>query len=226
VFSCPNQGYREVLGDLQCNCPVLAPIGFQRVKSAFFIRRHEWTIQFIHLHKCFSAPSYRIHLGIRVLNDVFPALALNGPDSDPYTGSADSPNGSRYVLEISTGQRTVEGCAAEIHRWCADVGSLWFDRYSDPHSLLVDSDSPLRENEKTRLRRAMAGDSDPAAVRASESLLGIAERRRASSAKETRVTGSHSTAAHSRKHLRGPRIRDLERRIEELEKRLQMLENL
>ena len=57
----------------------LVPLGFRRAKSTIYFRRQKWAIEFIHLHKYRSGPSYRIHLGIRVLNDVFPSPALNGP---------------------------------------------------------------------------------------------------------------------------------------------------
>jgi hypothetical protein len=70
--SCHRKVLRRVAG-------LLAPLGFRRGKPAFIIRQHDWVIQFIQLHKYFSASGFRIHLGIRVLNDVFPAPALTSP---------------------------------------------------------------------------------------------------------------------------------------------------
>jgi hypothetical protein len=153
---------------------LLAPLGFRHVKSTFFIRRQEWVIEFIHLHKYRYGPCYRVHLGIRVLNDVFPAPALNGPNSHPYT-CTESPNGSQYKLDFGPDQASVERCSGEIHRWCSEVGVPWFNQFHDPHALLTDAASPLLENDKARLRLAMGGESDPNAVRASTSLFGSAD---------------------------------------------------
>jgi hypothetical protein len=152
---------------------LVAPLGFRRAKSTFFIRRQDLVIEFIHLHKYSFAPGYRVHLGIRVLNDVFPAPALNGPDSHPYTCSG-SPNGSQYTLDFGPDQASIEGCSAEIYRWCSEVGLPWFNKFHDHHALLTDSGSPLGENEKARLHLAMIGESDPDAVGASRLLFGLA----------------------------------------------------
>lgn len=163
--SCHGKVMRRVAG-------LLVSLGFQRVKSTFFIRRQVWVIEFIHLHKYSFTPGYRVHLGIRVLNDVFPAPALNGPDSHPYL-CPNSPNGSKYILGFGPDQASIERCSAEIYRWCSDVGMPWFNQFNGPQALLTDAASPLGESEKSRLRLAMGGESDPDAVRASLSLLGL-----------------------------------------------------
>jgi hypothetical protein len=144
----------------------VAPLGFRRAKSTFFVRRHDLVIEFIHLHKYSFTPAYRVHLGVRVLNDLFPACALNGPNSHPFT-CCGSPNGSQYTLDFGPDQASVERCSAEIHRWCIEVGMPWFNQFHDPQVLLSDAASPLGENEKARLRLAMGGESDPDTVRAS-----------------------------------------------------------
>ena len=151
---------------------LLPQLGLKRSKPTFFVCRRELVIEFIHLHKYSFAPGYRIHLGIRVLNDTFPAAALNGPDSHAYT-SPDSPNGSRYRLDFGPDDASVKQCSDEIFRWCSDVGMPWFLRYRDPHALLLDATSPLRGEEKARLEVAIAGESDLLCVAASETLLGV-----------------------------------------------------
>lgn len=153
---------------------LLVPLGFKRAKSTLFVRRQQWVIEFIHLHKYRFGPFYRVHLGIRVLNDVFPAPALNGPDSHVYT-CVGSPNGSQYKLDFGPDQTSIERCSAEIHRWCSEVGVPWFIQFHDPNTLLTDAASPLGENEKARLRLAMDGESDPDIVRASALLFASVE---------------------------------------------------
>ena len=54
------------------------------------VRLHDHTADVLHLHRSgisYGAPSnasvsFRLHLAIRVLNDSFPAIALNGPNTD------------------------------------------------------------------------------------------------------------------------------------------------
>src|SRR5688572_29729510 len=81
----------------------LASHGFQRTKKTFWTRPslqappeapHPLTVDALHLHRggiSHGAPTsasvdVRIHLAIRVLNDVFPAIALNGPNTDAFRG--------------------------------------------------------------------------------------------------------------------------------------------
>ena len=161
--------HRKVLGRV---AKLLPKLGLERRKTTFFVCRQELVIEFVHLHKYFFAPSYRIHLGVRVLNDRFPAASLNGPDSHAYT-CPDSPNGSRYVLDFTSDDASIRRCSEKIHRWCAEVGMPWFCRYHDPHVLLSDAASPLAKEEKAWLEVAMAGESNSACVAASEMLLGL-----------------------------------------------------
>lgn len=148
---------------------LLEPLGFVAGRSSCFVRRRVWVAEFVHLHKYSFAPGYRVHLGIRVLNDVFPSPSLNGPDSHAYT-CHDSPNGSRYEIEFAPPPRSPELCAAEIARWCVEVGEPWFVRFADPVALLG-AGSPLDAEEREHLRLALAGGSDPVRVAASERLL-------------------------------------------------------
>ena len=159
-------GHRSVLRQV---ARLLALLGFVTGRTSFFVRRREWIAEFVHLHKYRSGPSYRVHLGIRVLNDVFPAAALNGPDSHAYTCPGNS-NGSRYELDFAPPPRSPERCAAEVARWCVEVGEPWFARFASPEALLADG-SPLDAVAREQLRLALTGDSDPARVAASERLL-------------------------------------------------------
>jgi hypothetical protein len=154
---------------------LLPQLGWERGKTTFFVCRRELVVEFVHLHKYSFVPAYRIHLGIRVMNDRFPAAALNGLDSHAYT-CPHSPNGSRYTLDFGPDDASVKRCSDEIFRWCSEVGIPWFCRYRDPRALLSDAASPLREEEKVWLEAAMAGESDPACVAASEMLLGLESR--------------------------------------------------
>jgi hypothetical protein len=150
---------------------ILEQLGFERSRQTFFVRRREHVIEFVHLHKFSFDSSYRIHLGLRVLNDTFQAPSLNGPHSDDYRGP-NSPNGSRYSLRYGPEPATILRCVEEIFRWCLDVGEPWFERNRDPTRLIQDG-SPLNKSEQERLRLALDGQSDPAYVQATIKQLGL-----------------------------------------------------
>src|SRR4026208_2222238 len=59
----------------------LHTLGFARIKSTFWTRPSELVVEFVHLHLYSFAPEFRIHIGVRVLNDPLRAIALNGPSS-------------------------------------------------------------------------------------------------------------------------------------------------
>jgi hypothetical protein len=154
-------GHREVLRRVGT---LLAPLGLQRRKTTFFVRCRAWVAEFVHLHKYRSAPAYRVHLGIRVLNDTFSALALNGPHSV---------NGSPYALANGRDEASTQRCAEEVYRWCLEVGEPWFQQFRDLSALLTEAASPLRDEEKARLRLALTGAADLGCVEASRRLLGL-----------------------------------------------------
>jgi hypothetical protein len=63
----------------------LAVLGFDRKKPAFWVQRRTHCLNFFHIHLFRFGPQFRVHCGIRVLNDPFEAEALNGIDSDNFS---------------------------------------------------------------------------------------------------------------------------------------------
>jgi hypothetical protein len=155
----------------------IAPLGFARTKKMDWTRRNPHTVDFIHLHRSGStygkpinySVDFRVHFGIRVLNDTFEAAALNGPFSDPTRLRS-----GFYHLRFNaqTGS-TYDRCVEDLARFVAQQGEPWFIRFRSPDALLGFQDSPLREAEKERLAVAVAGNSDANAVAQSLKLLGI-----------------------------------------------------
>ena len=170
------QGVERACRDLSQR---LEPLGFARTRKMLWTRRSTHTAQFIHLHRSGStygkpinySVSFRIELGIRVLNDLFEAPALNGPTSD------DLSLGKGYHLRFnaSTGS-TYDRCIDDLSRFVLERGEPWFKRFGAAEALLK-HDSPLREAEKERLRAAMGGQHQPEVVAKSLALLGIKEKR-------------------------------------------------
>lgn len=153
-------GHRKILRRV---AQLLSPLGFRRAKMTFFVRRRQDVIEFVHLHKYTFGPAFRVHLGIRLLNDDFQAQALNGPNS----------HGAGYNLRYEAEQESPDRCAAEIARYVSEVGSAWFDRFRDPQALLMARDSPFDERAKARLRMALSGNTEPSAVDASLKLFDL-----------------------------------------------------
>jgi hypothetical protein len=154
------------------------PLGFLRTLKMFWTRRHPLTVDFIHFHRgssTYGAPriasvDIRVHFGIRVLNDDFVAAALNGPHSDAGTLHA-----GRYHLRFNaeTGS-TYDRCIDDLARFVVEQGEPWFQRWSSVDALLQ-SDSPLRPQDRASLRTARDGQTCAEHVAASLKILGIKE---------------------------------------------------
>jgi hypothetical protein len=150
----------------------LIPIGFRRARTTFWIRPREHVIEFMHLHLFSFAPAFRVHLGIRVLNDSFSAAALNGLSShDGWYGVA----GSReYSFDFDESAQSQFTCASELARFCLNVGEPWFERFRDFSLLLSAQGSPLNISARGALVDALRGQANSANVHASRTLLGVA----------------------------------------------------
>ena len=148
----------------------LEPLAFARTKPTFWTRSEPDTqcVQFVHLHLFTYAPSFRVHLGIRVLNDTFAAPALNGLSShDGWALAA-----RKYIFDFSMSENSTSKCVDELVAFVSEVGMPWFERFAAPEALLA-SESPLGDAEKARLRLALDGQADSAAIATSRKLLGI-----------------------------------------------------
>ena len=137
--------------------------GFERTKTSLFIRPRPLWIEFIHLHKYSFGPSFRVHLGIRLLNDPFEAVALNGLDSHSE---------GWFILDYGASPESIVSCAEEIGRFCLQVGEPWFARWREPSQLLTSADSPLNDSEKGALEQALQGHADEGRISRSHQLLG------------------------------------------------------
>ncbi|MBL0729659.1 hypothetical protein [Piscinibacter sp. HJYY11] len=154
--------------------------GFNRSNKAFWVQRSEFTASFIHARR--GGISYgaamnasvhiRLHLGIRVLNDPFDAVALNGPHS--ASGGYDLPASPNYHLRFnaSTGS-TFDRCVGDLVRFVEQQGLPWFSTFSQPQVLLDHPKSPLAEDAKKSLRAALDGQIDQANYALSGKLLGV-----------------------------------------------------
>jgi len=144
----------------------LKPLGFQRTKPTFFTRPGPCVIEFVHLHKYTFGPCFRVHLGVRVRSDDFIAAALNGPTSDGIE-DPDCPGRRLQDFEFVTEEASLEACAELLHQWVISSGLPWFASLAQPAALL-DTGSPLRQEEKAALRLEL---ENPTAVQVSAATL-------------------------------------------------------
>lgn len=155
----------------------IAPMDFVRSRKKFWVRAHRFHVDFLHLHRCgisYGAPygsqvDYRIHSGLRVLNDPFEALALNGPSSDVATERK-----HRYHLRFNAKSRHMfDRCVTDLERFVSECAEPWFRKYLNPSELAANNEGPLKYESRDSLIAALSGNDDPARLAASFALLGI-----------------------------------------------------
>jgi hypothetical protein len=151
----------------------LSPLDFARTKPTFFTRPRGVIVEFIHLHKFRADPSFRVHLGLRVAADTFPAAHLNGPDSHLYVCEG-APGGRKYNFVFHDDPSTVDRCVAELSAFVGTIAEPWFQLWREPSTLLVSPDSPLSADEKQALAAARKGGTAGASSGVTEKVLGLA----------------------------------------------------
>jgi hypothetical protein len=156
----------------------IAALGFQRTRKMFWARVHEHSADVLHIHRggiSYGAPisasvSLRLHLAIRVLNDSFPAIALNGPSSDTAV---------RYHLRFNARSFDLfDRCVHDLVRYVRDVGEPWFALFREPNALLLRPDSPLQADGKAHLQDALAGRYSEAHLQLTQKELGLERTRK------------------------------------------------
>lgn len=120
----------------------LKALGFEKYKSSFFRRKQQTFIQYVHIHKYRSAPSYRLHLGIKPNDDEDKNHYLNGLESTPYECKG-SPNGKKYNFSFHKNAETIDRCVENLHQFTVEVCEKWFNDWNDPERLLKSPESPL-----------------------------------------------------------------------------------
>ncbi len=148
---------------------LMNPHGFVRTRSTYWTRDIGDIVEFIHLHLYTFQPSYRLHLGLRVLNNDRESVALNGPDFD---SCRESLRQRKLTLHFNRLEPSIEKCAGELYTVFSDIGEPWFREYRE-YENLFSMESILDEDEKIGLKKAKMGNSDAALVMKSRSMLGI-----------------------------------------------------
>lgn len=150
-------------------------IGFRRTKTTFWVREAEFVSDFVHLHLFRSGPSFRVHFGIRAMNDSFEAAALNGPSSDLIREHRVLFGLIRrkYLLRFDKSLASQLACADQIARFVKEVGEPWFHLHRNAKDLAIGDKSPLNEAMRENLAKHLAGIPDPKNLALSRSILGL-----------------------------------------------------
>lgn len=123
----------------------LAVLGFPKTKPYWFVRQHQNIAEFMHLHFYKATNDIRVHLGWRVFNDPFPALALNGPhfDSGARNPHTNPETGRRYDFGYNIIGHKEDEAIREIVVFFREVAFPFFERVKkDEWAMLPD---PLKK---------------------------------------------------------------------------------
>ncbi len=173
----------------------IAARGFSHTRKMLWTRHtasSPFTVEFIQFHRTgstYGSPynasvDFEVHFGVRVLNDPFPVLALNGPSSEH------TPIEDRYHLRFnSKSGSTFERCVDDLVRLVEHYGEPWFRSAASIEALLAPGDPPwyrhpaspdalqprsaIGTEARDALKRALAGEGSAECERASLKLLGI-----------------------------------------------------
>jgi hypothetical protein len=118
--------------------------------------------ELVHLLLDRGQDRFRIHSAIRVLNDPFPAVDLNGPVSH-----ADDPE----YLDFGDADEEMRECVDECTAYVTRVLIPWFATW-DVNAILQHSHPPVAVRASDALLDALAGRGDPGREHRSRKLFG------------------------------------------------------
>jgi hypothetical protein len=134
--------------------------GFLHAKPTFLVRPVGRFAHFVHFHKFSSGAYFRVHLGVRVMNDPFVAVALNGPSFE-RAGTFGPDEESSFE------------CTRQLIALIEKEGLPWFSGLSTVEALLKSTKSPLGDRERKALLDDMCDRKNEASWQLSERLLGL-----------------------------------------------------
>jgi hypothetical protein len=139
--------------------------GFLHSKPTFLVRSFDHFAWFIHFHKFSFGPQFRAHFGVRIMNDPFDAVALNGPSIE---------RAGRYEID----EEETMKCTQQLISLIEGDGLTWFSSLSNTDELMRSSRSPLQDRDRQALLEDLGGRKSDLNWRISERLLGLAKKRR------------------------------------------------
>lgn len=132
-------------------------LGFTR-RSTWFAREYDLCVLYIHVHKYTFGSYFRLHYGVRVLNDSRDFIALGGPQES-------------QGLEFGEDDESHDRCAEAMFSLVTTTVVPWFREQS--HQKLLEDGGCLYPEGHKALIRALEGEIDSDAVCQSRALFGL-----------------------------------------------------
>lgn len=136
--------------------------GFLHTRPSYLVRPMGAFVQFVHFHKFTFGPHFRIHLGVRVMNDSFEAVALNGPSFE-HAGNFDASEEATF------------DCTKQLISIIEKKGLGWFSTFGTADELLRSPQSPLRSEDREALLDDICGRKNELNWRRSAGLLSLSD---------------------------------------------------
>ena len=134
--------------------------GFIHSKPSFLVRSLGSFAVFVHFHKFSFGPHFRVHFGVRVMNDPFEAIALNGPSFE-------------HAGTYGADEDETLACTRTLIALIEGEGQSWFSKFPDAESLCRAPGSPLQDRDRQALADDFGEKRNAARWRVSEQLLGL-----------------------------------------------------
>ena len=117
---------------------LLRPLGFRPCRTSYFVRMAGDYVEFIHLHKFTFTLAFRVHCGVRALDDATTHAVLNGPDSDSVATRFPNPltPRRRYTFSFDTSEESSHRCAESMFDFCRRIGEPWFSKRRNKHTVV------------------------------------------------------------------------------------------
>ena len=133
----------------------ISPLGFSRLKTAWWQRKKGLVLQMIYIHKFSFTTNFRVHATIHIAGFEEDAHWLNGvcsPDGWYEPRFLGLPL-RRIRFGYTESQSSWQSSADNLYKFTEEVIIPWFKKWQDIGSLLKDSNSPLDERQKAFLAK-------------------------------------------------------------------------
>lgn len=151
----------------------VASLGFSKGSRQFWFIEKEHFFYFFHLHSYSFNYSFRIHLGIRIKNDCFEAISLNGPSSNQVISKYFKLFNNKRTFEYSSNEIDLSKCSKNIIEYISRTGLPWFNHWTIDR-LVSEEGKKIQSNESIEmLKRAIEGEKIGKNLDQTYRLLGI-----------------------------------------------------
>lgn len=134
----------------------ISPLGFTRLRTAWWQRQRGVLFQRIHIHKYTFTSGFRVHTALHVVGFEEDAVWLNGllADGSGVIGAGSEQPIRVYSFRFTESSSSWQLCAEELFDFTRDILIPWFDKWTDISTLQTDPNSPLHERQRAYLASA------------------------------------------------------------------------